>query len=313
VGFAKANTSFPIPKAVRPLLWRTTAFLGVFILFSGIIGPRIISSGILYKDGFGIYGGAGKSLLFAAIAFLVLIRRRPTPKLKPWRAANLIWLALAAIALSYDWLTITTLINGSSTLTTIILAHALLLSSLILAAGGCFGPASIRQIVRSYRKQLIVAFLLGIAFYGLLTAIYSLWTVLANLVLYSVQFLLRSSGLSATVIQPRILLLSKFGITIAQYCSGIESLALFTGLYALIGLVDWNRLNHQKLLVAFLPAILILFGFNILRVYALIMAGYYINAQIAFSLFHTYAGMVFFIIYSAIFWAISYKWMLQKT
>jgi exosortase/archaeosortase family protein len=65
-------------------------------------------------------------------------------------------------------------------------------------------------------------------------------------------------------------------------------------------------------LLAFVPALLLLFGLNILRVYVLVMAGYYINPQIAFSLFHTYAGMVFFIIYSGIFWAVSYKWMLQK-
>jgi len=291
---------------------RTAAFLAVFIAYSGIIGPRIISSGILYKDGFGVYGGAGKALLFAAIAFLVLIRRLDPPKLPSWRPANLIWLVLSATTLASDWIVITKLINGSHSLSTIILAHVLLLSSLIFAAGGCFGPAAIRQIATTYRRQLLAALGCGIAFFILLTAIYSLWAVLANLVLYSVQFLLHASGLTAAVIQPRVLVLSKFGITVAQTCSGIESLALFSGLYALIGLVDWQRLRHDRLLLAFLPALLILFGLNIIRVYSLIMAGYYINPQIAFSLFHTYAGMVFFIIYSGIFWAVSYKWMLKR-
>jgi exosortase/archaeosortase family protein len=310
---ARTNKNLSIQKAVRPLLWRTTAFLAVFILFSGIIGPRIISSGILYKDGFGIYGGAGKALLFSAIAFLVLIRRTAPPKLRPWHTLNLVWLALAAVTLTYDWFIITNLVTGSHSLTTILQAHVLLLASIIFAAGGCFGPDAIRQIGRTYRRQLLIALGCGIAYFILLTAIYSLWIILSSVVLQAVRWLLHLSGLSAGIDPPRTLVLSKFSITVEKTCSGIESLALFSGLYALIGLVDWDRLRHNRLLLAFIPALLILFALNIVRVYGLIIAGYYINPQIAFSLFHTYAGMVFFIIYAGIFWGISYKWMLQKT
>jgi exosortase/archaeosortase family protein len=119
-------------------------------------------------------------------------------------------------------------------------------------------------------------------------------------------------GVNSNVISSMTLQFDKFSIRISEYCSGIESIALFAGLYILIGLIDWSRLNRRKFLIAFLPGLVILFGFNILRVFALILAGYYINPQIAFSLFHTYAGMVFFIIYSAIFWKVSYSWMLIK-
>jgi exosortase/archaeosortase family protein len=56
----------------------------------------------------------------------------------------------------------------------------------------------------------------------------------------------------------------------------------------------------------------VLFGFNILRVFVLILGGYFINPHIAFSLFHTYAGMIFFIIYSALFWGVCYKYMLRN-
>jgi len=55
-----------------------------------------------------------------------------------------------------------------------------------------------------------------------------------------------------------------------------------------------------------------LFVLNIVRVYGLIMAGYYINPEIAFSLFHTYAGMVFFILYSAVFWAVAYRYLINR-
>ena len=286
--------------------------MGVFIIFSGLIGPRIISSGILYRDGFGIYGGAGKALLFAAIAFLVMIRRTTPPTLPRWRPLNLIWLLIAIASLALANQAVTHLIAGQRTATWLISAHLLLLASIIFAAGACFGPSTLRTMAKTYRNQLLAALGLGIAFYALLTAIYGLWRVLSAIVLHAVASLLHASGLSASVDPPRTLVLTKFAITIEQYCSGIESLALFSGLYAVVGLVDWDRLRHRRFFLAFIPAVLILFGLNILRVYTLILAGYYINPQIAFSLFHTYAGMVFFIIYSAIFWAVSYKWMLQK-
>jgi exosortase/archaeosortase family protein len=153
---------------------------------------------------------------------------------------------------------------------------------------------------------------LAILFYGLLAIVYSLWEVLASIVLHSVKWLLGLSGLHSIIIQPRILLLDKFGINIAQYCSGIESIALFSGLYILTGVLDWNKFNHRRFLYTFPVALFILFGLNIIRVYVLILAGYYINPQIAFSLFHTYAGMLFFIAYSLVFWAVSYKFMLAK-
>ena len=103
----------------------------------------------------------------------------------------------------------------------------------------------------------------------------------------------------------------KFGITVAEFCSGIESIALFTALYAIVGLLDRHRLNIKRYLWIFPIALVLLFGLNIVRVYSLIMAGYYIDPEIAFSLFHTYAGMVFFILYSVVFWLVAYKYLLK--
>ena len=303
-----------IPKAAVPLLTRTVVFLGVFILLSGLIGPRIISGGIVNKYGFSIYGGAGKAALFAALAFMLLAYRRGFGiKLARWRPYNLVWIVLATLAFVGTWLSVTHLLQGQATTYNIISAHTFLLASLVLAAGGIFGPANLRLLLRTYRSEVIIAVGLAVAFYGFLTLVYVLWTVLSDTVLHSVRWLLGAFGLHSTVLPPRTLVFNKFGIEIAQYCSGIESIALFTSLYALVGVLDWPRLNYKKFLLIFPLALIALFGFNILRVAALITAGYYINPQIAFSLFHTYAGMVFFILYSLIFWGVSYKWMLKKT
>jgi exosortase/archaeosortase family protein len=300
-------------KAAAPLLTRAVAFLGVFTLLSGVLGPRIIGHGLVDRDGFEVYGGAGKALLFGVLALLLLIHRKGNlPKLKPWRLSQLIWLVLVGLALAAAWVGIDHLIHNSSSLTWILLAHAGIIGGVVLAAGGTFGSANLRTLARIYKRELLTSLGLAVIFLVFLYGVYGLWRVLADIVLHTVRWLLSLSGLHAVVIPPRSLLLSKFGINVAQYCSGIESIALFTGLYALIGVLDWRRFNHTRYLYIFPIALLILFGLNILRVFGLILAGYYINPQIAFSLFHTYAGMVFFILYSILFWGISYKWMLQK-
>lgn len=299
------------PKTIVPLLTRAVVFLGIFILISGLIGSRIISGGIVNKYGFAIYGGAGKAVLFAALAFALLAYRRGFKvKLSRWQPYNAAWLVLAALAFAGTWIGVTHLLQRQTSVYNVVSTHAFLLSSLILAAGGIFGPANLRRLFKNYKREALIAIGLGIAFYGFLTLVYGLWTVLSAAVLHSVRWLLGIFGLHSTVLPPRTLLFNKFGIQIAQYCSGIESIALFTGLYALVGVLDWPRLNHRKFLYIFAPALIILFGFNILRVAALIAAGYYINPHIAFSLFHTYAGMIFFILYSILFWAVSYRWML---
>lgn len=300
-------------KAAVPLLTRSVAFLGVFVLVSGILGPHIISRSLVDHDGFQIYGGSGKALLFGILALLLLVYRQGgLPELKPWGLNQVIWLVLAGLALVNAWFGVNHLIHNSSSITWVLLTHVGIIGSIALAACGTFGPANLRLLMRTYKKELLISFSLAIAFFIFLYLVYGLWQVLAAIVLHAVRWLLNLSGLNTVIIPPRTLLLSKFGIDVAQYCSGIESIALFTALYALVGVLDWRRFNHNRYLYIFPVALLILFGLNIIRVFGLILAGYYINPQIAFSLFHTYAGMVFFILYSILFWGISYKWMLQK-
>lgn len=300
-------------KAAAPLLTRTAAFLALFVILSGIIGPRIISHGLVSKDGFQIYGGAGKALLFGALALMLLINKKGhIPNLKKWNVYQLIWLVLSAIGLYIAWISIIHLIHNPSFLTWIVLAHIAILSSIIFAAGATFGLTNLRVLSSTYKREIYISIGLSIAFFLFLYAVYGLWKVLAGIVLHSVKWLLNRGGLSAVIVPPRSLVLTKFGINIAEYCSGIESIALFTALYVLIGVLDWRRFNRKRYFWVFPLALVVLFGFNILRVYVLILAGYYINPQIAFSLFHTYAGMIFFILYSILFWSVSYKWLTEE-
>lgn len=301
-------------KTAAPLVRRTAVFLCVFILLSGLIGPRMIGGGLMERGGFAIYGGLGKALLFAVLALALLIRHKATmPHLLPLKPAETAqWGSLTVMAFIGAWLCVNQLLAGSNSLVVVIAAHLLLIASVAGAAVACFGVGTIRLLIKTYYNQLTVSVYIAAGFYVFLELVYGMWRYLSFAVLHSVQFLLHMSNLHVEIIPPLTLLLDKFGVTIEQTCSGIESIALFTGLYVLVGLLDWQKLNHKRFVLLFPLALLILFGLNILRVYSLIMAGYYINPQIAFTLFHTYAGMVFFIIYSGIFWGLSYKWMLRR-
>ncbi len=299
-------------KTITPLMWRGIVFLCIFIGITGLVGPKIVASDIMFRDGFGHYGGIGKALIFGLIAFGLLVRHNKVEvKLQSWQPTQFGWFCAAFLCLMIGWSSIDTLVAGEQQITCLIGAHGGLLLSLVLAALGCFGLKDAQLLLKSYRREILWALGMAVFFYLFLLAVYALWQPLATIVLFSVDGLLSLTGLTAVILPPHTLMFDKFGITIAEFCSGVESIALFTSLYAVVGLLDWKRLNRRRYFIVFPFALLLLFGLNILRVYGLIMAGYYIDADIAFSLFHTYAGMVFFIIYSAIFWVIAYKHLLK--
>jgi exosortase/archaeosortase family protein len=298
-------------KASRQLAARVALFLSTFILFSGVIGARIVDRGLVDRYGFQVYGGAGKSLLFGFICLAILVYHRGlSAQMRRWRLANFFWV-LALLVMALAWYSANRLASGVAGAGWPVLCHVGLLGSVALLAIATFGPSNLLLLARRYRREILVSIVLAGAFYVFLAVVYRLWGPLASIVLDSVSFLLRLSGINAAVAPHRTLLLDRFGVTIAKYCSGIESIALFTALYALIGVLDWRRFNRGKLIGLFLPALAVLFVFNILRVYGLILGGYYINPRIALSLFHTYAGMLFFILYSLLFWKVSYGWLLK--
>jgi len=300
-------------KITTPLFGRVVIFLGFFVLVSGVVGSRIIGGGkLLETGGFTVYGTLGKVAIFGLVAFVLLVWRRGLAmELRRWHPALAGWL-LAAVALAIvAWMGVTNLLAGQLTATNLIVVHGGLIGSVACAALGCFGPANLRILGTMYRRELWLTLLIAAGFYLFLLAVYALWYVLAAIVLACVRWLLMLINLHAQLVPPNILLTDKFGITVAEYCSGIESIALFSGLYVIVGLLDRQRLRIGWYLAIFPVALLLLFGLNILRVFGLIVAGYYINPDIAFSLFHTYAGLMFFIIYSAVFWAVAYRYVVN--
>lgn len=300
-------------KAVPSLIWRGIVFLALLVLISGVNGQRIIGGGILFRDGFAIYSTIGKVLIFCVIVFLVLSFRRKTAiALKPWRPILLDWFVLSLAGFVAAWLAIGRLLAGEAAGGVQTAAHAGLIVSVIAAGIGCFGIENLTLLWRAYKKEITVSLAVGGIFFGFLQLVYALWEPLAAIVLIAVRGLLAMAGLDAALLPPYTLIFDKFSITIAQYCSGIESIALFTGFYVLVGLLDWKKFNKRRYFGLFPLALGVLCVCNILRVFGLILAGYHINASLAFGLFHTYAGTVFFIMYSALFWCVAYRYMCQK-
>ena len=277
------------------------------------MGPRIIGNDLLYKYHFTIYGPLGKSLLFAILVFILLTYRKfGTIKLQAWKRSNLIWILLGFLAYTISWLGVNKMLGGNSSSGWTIATHTGLILSVIFSGIGCFGLKNIKQIIEQFKREIFITLVLSIGFIVLLYGVYTLWNYLAVAVLWSVHVLLSLVGIKSVVIRPHTLVLSKFGINISKYCSGIDSIALFTGLYIVIGVLDWHRLNYKRFLMVYLPALVFLFIFNILRVFVLVLGGYFIDPKIAFSLFHTYAGLIFFALYSLLFWSVSYKWITTK-
>jgi exosortase/archaeosortase family protein len=296
------------------LAWRIFAFFALFIIISGTLGPMIINHSLVGKFGFQIYGGMGKALIFAAIVFGLLVWRggRPLPA-APWRPRSALWLAPAVGGYALAYIAITHLQQGLAGVLWPALAHIGIVLTIACTALAAIGLTDIKNITRTYKRELLTSVAIGVGFYIFLTLVYGLWEYLSTAVMYSVRWLLmKLNGLTTYIVPPRTIVLSKFGVEISQFCSGIESIALFTGFYAIVGVIDRQRLNFKRYAALFLPALLLIFVCNILRVYVLIAAAYYINPHIAFTLFHTYAGMIFFIVYTAVFWAVSYRWMLKN-
>ena len=134
-----------------------------------------------------------------------------------------------------------------------------------------------------------------------------MWPLFSGLVLNVEYFLFSHIYNHVFVIPPRTLFVRNFSVEVAEACSGLESIFLFTVLYVFMAFVDWNKLDTRKVLL-FYPLLLVgLIIVNILRVFILIMIGILINPQIMVELFYTYLGLVLFIIYFLLFLKFGYS------
>ncbi|GEM_PF-3856643 len=102
-----------------------------------------------------------------------------------------------------------------------------------------------------------------------------------------------------------------FSVNIADTCSGIESIGLFAGIYLGLILFNYRRLRLGRALFLIVPGLLGMYLVNLCRVYLLFLIGL-TAGNAALDLFHTYLGMVLFVLYFLFFWQRNQGWILKE-
>lgn len=296
-------------KELKHFLLRSGIFVVLFILISLVIGQKIVSSSLLYDFGIFIYGGMGKILLFSILGFILLYRERLL-KLKTYKfeRKNVLFLIISFVLVILFYLLELNISGITPNVISIVLVHLLFLSIFVFLILGIFGIKFILDFVKKFKKELIYFLIFGIIVYSLMNLVWRLWPYLSFIVLKISNFLLSFFG-NTSVIENEVLVFNSFSAKIGEACSGIYSIFIFTALYLFAAILDWKKLNHKKVILLFVPAVIGAFFVNVLRVFLLFIVGEFISRNLALGLYHSYVGIIFFLIYFGLFWGLGYKWM----
>lgn len=265
-----------------------------------------------------LYNG---STLWASAALLLLIFRRgqaaiPTSaEFTPTKfsmARLTLFLALHAVVIAIGRNAGSLLASAAASdgFTAALLAAAKLL--ILLPVIVLFSRTDWRVLLRKYRFEVLAAAVVLCTFfpYRLFHTVWPQYSqVIASLAYHGAKPFVADLALVKlpipTIFGPKI------ALEIVFWCSGYSALALFDTLIALIAVLDWNELNPRRLLVVYICGAMAVLLANVVRIWALIMAGNLIAPQYAMGRFHVNAGWVFFAaIYLAIL-SVSYRWMLS--
>lgn len=300
-------------KGFKQFLWKTGIFVGLFILFSAIIGSRLYQYGLLEDWKIKIYGRIGYILLFSIAGFILLYRNRLLKfKQFKYKKLDIIFSLLSFIFLEAFFLFEINAYKFILSLSNIILVHLIGIFIFIFLILGIYGLSFIKDFIKKFKKEILYFLVFGIIVYFLMNVVWSLWPYLSNIVTSITYFLLKLVSSKAALIPPRTLLVNGFGAQIAEACSGIYSIFLFSALYLFAVFLDWKKMNKVKAVLMFVPAVTGAFFANILRVFLLMIIGGYVSRSIALGMYHSYTGMIFFLIYFGIFWGLTYKWMKKQ-
>lgn len=309
------NRHMKLTPPHKDLLRHVLLFLFLFIVVSGITGSWIVRSPLLYGAGFWIYGNMGKMVLLMTLFFPFLIRDRiakiPAVTKNPQR---ILWFLAAAGVMPVFFITARFLKLRLPDLPPVllVLSHVLLLVQPLFVLIGVFGIPFLRSFAREYKRDIAICLGLAAFTYLGIFQVWKLWPIFSHGVLTAVSFLF-SLTFPTRVVPPTTLIVNSFGVRIEQACSGLDSLFMFSALYLFIGLADWKKINKGMWLLLYLPATLGLYIVNIFRVYLIVLIGAVYSPKLALELFHTYAGMVLFIIYFLLFLKFFYPKISKKS
>jgi exosortase/archaeosortase family protein len=300
----------PKYSGFRSFLLKTFVFLALFIVISYIVGQKTVGSSMLYGFNMYIYGGMGYVLLFSIVGFVLLYREKLfNIEKSKYKIRDLALLISGFVLVALFYIVELNVKKIDINWINIIWIHALFLCSLFSVVLGVYGIDFIKGFYKEFKKELLYFLIFGIVTYSLMHQVWKLWPYLSAIVTKVVYSMLKLISSDVKLILPNTLIFKSFGAKIAEACSGVYSIFIFTGLYLFILFVDWNKLNKKKAFIIFIPAIVGAFAVNILRVFALMIIGAYLSPEAAAGLYHSYTGMIFFLIYFIVFWGIAYRWL----
>lgn len=175
-----------------------------------------------------------------------------------------------------------------------------------------FPMATWKRVVRLYFPEAIAGLVVLLTFFPS-RALQSIWP-------WYGQGLGRFVHLLAQVFVPKLGYLADanptldgldLDVTIVPECSGINGLELFDYLFALVALVDWNRLRKNRALLGYFAGLLAMLFGNAIRIASFVVLGNRGFAE-SVSRFHISAGWIFFSAVFLVYLSITYGWMVAK-
>ena len=143
-----------------------------------------------------------------------------------------------------------------------------------------------------------------------------LWGMASNIVMKIEVALLRFCGLNPVSGvnengTPSISL-GPFSAVIGYPCAGFEGMALFLIVLTFFSILNWKDINKKRVFIVGCFGTLIMYITNLLRIFILFLVGHFIDPEMAREAFHSFAGIVLYIIVIILIFLASYKWMFIK-
>lgn len=297
-------------KDTKDLLKRFLVFLVILTIGSSLIFKSVTDLGLLYPFSFYFYGNLGKVALLGIVLLILQLKKHLYDITFLKARWNFFYLVLSVILLGIIYYLInnglTYLLVPSEDLILYLYIHLALISLPIIVALGVVDIEFLKNTITTYKKQLLLSTLVSIlCFFGIFW-LWDLWPFFSKGVTLVVFSILVFFTKNIEYFPPRTLFLDNFFVEIDKACSGVESLFLFSVLFLFMALIDRKELTGFKAIGVYILGIFLLYLVNIMRVLLIVIIGAKISPDLAMGLFHSYAGMILFLIYFFLFTKLVY-------
>jgi exosortase/archaeosortase family protein len=98
-------------------------------------------------------------------------------------------------------------------------------------------------------------------------------------------------------------------VEIVPECSGLGGIRLFQLLFALLAVLDWDRLQRRRALIGYFAGMAFMLLANALRITLMVVLGNRVSAELVVR-YHLNAGWVFFTSVVLVYILVTYRWLL---